>query len=235
VTQPGSPAGTPIPLCESLISHPWFFDFSFRLPNMADTLSACHECDLLQVLPDPHHGLMRVQCSRCGAELHQHHAQEHEKPLALMLAVTILFILANSFPIIGIESAGLEQSATILGAGESLWKEHMKLVAGLVLFTTLIAPGLEILALTTILACLQFRWRPPGLRTLMRIAVRSRPWSMVEVFVMGVLVSVVKLSHLATIYTGIALWSYGILILLFAGAMSMLNPQALWGEIRPNE
>ena len=202
---------------------------------MADTLSACHECDLLQVLPDPYHGLMRVQCSRCGAELHQHHAQEHEKPLALMLAVTILFILANSFPIIGIESAGLEQSATILGAVESLWKEHMKLVAGLVLFTTLIAPGLEILALTTILACLQFRWRPPGLRTLMRIAVRSRPWSMVEVFVMGVLVSVVKLSHLATIYTGIALWSYGILILLFAGAMSMLNPQALWGEIRPNE
>jgi paraquat-inducible protein A len=58
---------------------------------------------------------------------------------------------------------------------------------------------------------------------------------MVEVFVMGVLVSVVKLSHLAHIYAGIALWSYGILILLFAGAMSMLNPQALWAEIKPNE
>ena len=201
---------------------------------MADTLSACHECDLLQVLPDPHDS-KRVKCSRCGAELHQHHVLDHEKPLALMFAVTILFILANSFPIIGIETAGLEQSATILGAVGSLWDEHMKMVAGLVLFTTLIAPGLEIVALTTLLACLQFRWHPPGLRTLMRIAVRSRPWSMVEVFVMGVLVSVVKLSHLAHIYAGIALWSYGILILLFAGAMSMLNPQALWSEIKPNE
>lgn len=201
---------------------------------MADTVTACHECDLLQALP-PYSGATQVKCVRCGAEMHQHLAVDHEKPLALMLAVTTLFILANSFPIIGIETAGLEQSATILGAVESLWKEHMKLVAGLVLFTTLIAPGLEIVALTAILACLQFKCRPPGLRTLMRIAVRSRPWSMVEVFVMGVLVSVVKLSHLAHIYTGIALWSYGLLILLFAGAMSLINPQALWAEIKPHE
>ena len=69
----------------------------------------------------------------------------------------------------------------------------------------------------------------------MRVAVRSRPWSMVEVFVMGVLVSVVKLSHLAHIYAGVALWSYGLLILLFAAAMSLLNPQALWAEIKPND
>jgi len=201
---------------------------------MADNLSACLECDLLQVLPHSNDS-KRVKCSRCGAELHQHHALNHEKPLALMFAVSILFVLANSFPIIGIETAGLEQSATILGAVKSLWDEQMKLVAGLVLFTTLIAPGLEIIALTGLLACLHLKWRPRGLRTLMRIAVRSRPWSMVEVFVMGVLVSVVKLSHLAHIYAGIALWSYGILILLFAGAMSLINPQALWSEIKPNE
>ncbi|MEY4684425.1 MAG: hypothetical protein RLZ25_884 [Pseudomonadota bacterium] len=201
---------------------------------MVETLSACHECDLLQLLPDVP-GLTQAKCARCGAEMHQHQPLDHEKPLALMLAVTILFILANSFPIIAIETAGLHQSATILGAVQSLWQENMKLVAGLVLFTTLIAPGLEILALTALLVCLQFKLRPSGLRTLMRIAVRSRPWSMVEVFVMGVLVSVVKLSHLAQIYTGIALWSYGLLILLFAGAMTLVNPQALWAEIKPDE
>lgn len=201
---------------------------------MADALSACHECDLLQVIPEAQ-GSRRFKCSRCGAELHHHHTLDHERPLALLLAVSILFVLANSFPIISIETAGIEQSTTILGAVQGLWQEHMKLVAGLVLFTTLIAPGLEIIALTILVACLQFRLRPPGLRTLMRVAVRSRPWSMVEVFVMGVLVSVVKLSHLAHIYAGVALWSYGLLILLFAAAMSLLNPQALWSEIKPND
>ncbi len=201
---------------------------------MAELLSACHECDLLQVIPVLP-GSTRVKCARCGAELHHHQPVDHERPLALMLAVTILFFLANNFPIIGIETAGIEQSTTILGAVQSLWHEHMRLVAGLVLFTTLIAPGLEIMALTLLLICLQFRLRPPGLRTLMRVAVRSRPWSMVEVFVMGVLVSVVKLSHLAHIYAGVALWSYGLLILLFAAAMSLLNPQALWAEIKPND
>ena len=201
---------------------------------MADNLSACHECDLLQVHPD-HFVDAGIRCVRCGAELHQHYPADPEKPLALMMAATILFVIANSHPIIAIESAGLEQSATILGAVESLWKDHMEFVAGLVLFTTFIAPGLEILALTSILTCIHYRLHPPGLRILMRIAVNSRPWSMVEVFVMGVLVSVVKLSHLAHIYTGIALWSYGLLILLFAGAMSHLNPQALWAKIKPDE
>ena len=201
---------------------------------MADDLSSCHECDLLQVIPELPRS-QRVKCCRCGAELHHHQPVDHERPLALMLAVTILFFLANSFPIIGIETAGIEQSTTILGAVHSLWQEHMRLVAGLVLLTTFVAPGLEIMALTVLLACLQFHLRPPGLRTLMRVAVRSRPWSMVEVFVMGVLVSVVKLSHLAHIYAGIALWSYGLLILLFAGAMSLLNPQALWAEIKPDD
>lgn len=201
---------------------------------MADTLSACHECDLLQLIPEQT-GITRLKCSRCGAELHHHQSVDHEKPLALMMAVSILFLVANSFPIIGIETAGIEQSTTILGAVQCLWQEHMRLVAGLVLFTTLIAPGLEIMALTVLLTCLQFHLRPPGLRSLMRVAVRSRPWSMVEVFVMGVLVSVVKLSHLAQIYAGIALWSYGLLILLFAAAMSLVNPQALWAEIKPDE
>lgn len=204
------------------------------LDGMNSPLASCHECDLLQVLPADALVKTSLRCSRCGAPIHGQSQANHATPLALILAAFILFIVANCYPIISIETAGIVRSATILGAVQSLWEEDMPLVAGLVLVTTLLAPAIELLGLTIILACIQFGWRSNGLRVLMGLAVRSRPWSMVEVFVMGVLISVVKISHLANISPGPALWSYGLLILVFSAALANVDSQALWEEIEPD-
>ena len=201
--------------------------------NATDSLLICHECDLLQTLPGAdEHALLT--CSRCGASLHGKEPTNLELPLALLWTVVILFTIANLFPIISIETTGMHRSASIIGAVRTLWDEDMKLVSALVFTTTVLAPGLEIAALTTILSCIHFKKQPQGLRLLMHITTRSRPWSMVEVFVLGVLVSVVKLSHLAHISAGIALWSYGALILLFAAATANLEPRLLWARLNPD-
>ena len=100
-----------------------------------------------------------------------------------------------------------------------------------VFVTTLLAPAFEIFTLIFILCAAQLGWRLPGLASLLRLAVATRPWSMVEVLMLGVLVSVVKLAHLAHITPGIALWSYGALIVLFAAAMATLDTHELWERL----
>ena len=193
-------------------------------------LIACHECDLLQrvITLDP--GGEAV-CPRCGAELYRNNPNGLPRTLALLLASAMMFLLANAFPIVTIDTQGLHRSASLFSACQALWAEDMPLVAALVFITTLLAPAFEILTLTSIIAVVLLGWRLPGLSRLLRLAVATRPWSMVEVLMLGVLVSVVKLSHLAHITPGIALWSYGALIILFAAAMASLDIHELWERL----
>lgn len=195
----------------------------------APRLIACRECDLLQkeiALPE---GTVAA-CARCGAVLYRNPAGGPERTLALLSAAAILFVLANAFPIVGIESRGSRHAATLFGAVAALWAEHMPLVAGLVLFTTILAPAFELFTLIFILAAARSRM-PLPLAALLRLALSVRPWSMIEVFMLGVLVAVVKLSKLATIEPGIALWCYAALIVLFAAAMAGFDPHALWARL----
>lgn len=199
--------------------------------DLPDSVVVCLECDLLQSLPESPVNEELLTCCRCGSPLHHQENGSLEVPLALMWAVAILFTIANVFPIISLDASGIHRSASIIEAVQTLWQEDMQLVSVLVLTTTVLAPGLEILALTTLLTCIHWRIYPPGLHTLLHMTAHCRPWSMVEVFVLGVLVSVVKLSHLAHISAGIALWSYAGVILLFAAASAHLEPKSLWAQL----
>lgn len=191
---------------------------------------ACHECDLLQrEIPLPAGGTAR--CPRCGATLYRNNPGGLDRALALLLAAAILFILANVFPIVAIETQGTRNATTLLGAVMSLWSEDMPMVAGLVFFTTLLAPAFELFTLIFILVAVRLGFRAGPLPAVLRAVLGTRPWSMVEVFMLGVLVAVVKLSHLAHIEPGVALWSYGALILIFAAAMACFDAHALWNRL----
>lgn len=170
-------------------------------------------------------------CPRCGAELYRDNPNGPQRALALLIACALLFFVANVFPIVSIETQGIRRSASLFSAVQTLWDEDMAAVAGLVFVTTLLAPAFEIFTLIFILCAAQLGWRLPGLAPLLRLAVATRPWSMVEVLMLGVLVSVVKLAHLAHITPGIALWSYGALIVLFAAAMATLDTHELWERL----
>ncbi len=197
---------------------------------MTQRLIACHECDLLQrAVALPPGG--EAVCPRCGAELYRDNPNGPQRALALLIACALLFFVANVFPIVSIETQGIRRSASLFSAVQTLWDEDMAAVAGLVFVTTLLAPAFEIFTLIFILCAAQLGWRLPGLASLLRLAVATRPWSMVEVLMLGVLVSVVKLAHLAHITPGIALWSYGALIVLFAAAMATLDTHELWERL----
>lgn len=189
--------------------------------NSSSNLIACQDCDLLQretVLP---RGGVAV-CGRCGAVLYRNNPGNVERTLALTVAAAVLFAISNIFPIVGIESQGNRNASTLFGAVLTLWNDRMELVAGLVFITTMLIPALELGVMIFLLAAP----RPPPV--VLRLVLAIRPWAMVEVFMLGLLVSVQKLSHLATIVPGVALWSFGALMVLFAGLTATFNVNDLW-------
>lgn len=194
------------------------------------TLIGCPECDLLQYAPPPPiQGVVR--CCRCGATLFRLHPQGLERALAFYLGTLILFVIANVFPIVGLTINGEYIQTTLIGAAKVMYSADMVLVAGLVLVTTFAAPLMQILTMIYLLLPAYCRRRPPHAQLIFRSLTVVRPWGMVEVFVVGVLVSLVKLAHLATVIPGIALWGFGGVMLLMAAAVSSFDARELWARL----
>jgi paraquat-inducible protein A len=193
------------------------------------TLIACHDCDLLQCEPLlPLHAIAR--CGRCGAELYRHHVDSVDRSLACALGAIVLFAVANTFPIVGLKAAGDLVETTLLGGVQALYAQHMRLVAGLVLLTTIVTPLTELIALVYLLLPLKFNRTPPGMPTVFRTLRLAHAWSMIEVFMLGILVALAKLAHIATVVPGPALWAFGALMLLLVAASAAFDPRELWAK-----
>lgn len=194
----------------------------------AHPLIACHDCDLVQHEVPLAPGAVAT-CARCKAELYRNSRWGETHTLALSLTAAILFTIANLYPILGIESQGNRHESTLFGAVQSLWQEDMGLVAGLVFVTILLVPALEL----TLLIWLHLTSRLTNALApqALRVVIALQPWRMVEVFMLGLLVSVVKLSNLAQIIPGVALWSFAALLPLFALLNSTFNPRTFWAAM----
>ncbi len=174
------------------------------------SLIACRECDLLQreiVLPPGG----TACCSRCGAVLHRSKPDSLDRTLAFTVGAAVLFILANVFPVVGLEAQGNRTSTTLFGTVRTLHDQGMTSVAVLVFVTTILMPMLDIGAMLYMLLPIRLGVVPKGLPAMFRLIQTVRPWGMVEVFMLGTLVSLAKLSHIAAVRPGIALWSFGML------------------------
>jgi len=188
---------------------------------------ACHECDLLQrEVTLPRGGV--AHCRRCGAILYRDSPDSLDRTLALSLAAAVLFLLANTFPVIGIELQGNRSAVNLFGAVSSIWAQEMKLIALLVLITTILIPAFELAMIIYLLLSLKFLQMPPGTALILRMLQSMKPWGMVEIFMLGVLVALVKLSHDFIIIPGVALWSFGGLTLMLAAVASTFNARELW-------
>lgn len=168
-----------------------------------------------------------ARCTRCGTELDRHPGQLRQKILPLTIAGLIMFLIANFFPIVEIQFRGLRSETTLLGAVSILYAEGMSLVAFLVLVTTLLFPVAQLLILAYLLAFLSLDRHPQGFVTLVRLLQSLRPWGMVEVFLLGIVVALVKLYSLANVVLGPALLAFAVLTVLLTVVLSF-NPGEFW-------
>lgn len=195
-------------------------------------LIACHECDLLQ-RDIPLNPGCTASCRRCGAVLYRNATDSIDRTLAYASAASILFLVANLFPIFSIEVQGDRSAITLFGAVLSLWDQGMELISLLVFLTAIVAPAVELVSLLSILVPLRLGLTPPGYTLFMRTLQFIEPWGMVEVFMLGVLVSLVKLTHNFRVIPGFALWSFGLLTLLLAAAAASFSARDVWNRVDP--
>jgi len=194
-------------------------------------LIACKDCDLLQYRPAGLQGHVVLRCSGCGGVLHESSRHGLERTLALALGALVLFLVSNVFPIVGLELNDNRTEVELYGAVTALFNQGEHFIAGIVTLTTMVVPAIEVLALVYMLLPLYLGRVPRFIAPVFRIVHACKPWGMVEVFMLGVLVSVVKLANFASVLPGVALWSFGALILLMAAAALSFNPSDLWARV----
>jgi paraquat-inducible protein A len=197
------------------------------MPAPHKTLIACHECDLL-LKEIPLSQGKAACCCCCGATLYRNLPDSINRSLALTVAAAVLYLVANSFPILGINLQGNGNAVTLLQAVHELWKQDMPLVSSLTFITAILVPALELCLMLYLLLPLHRGQLLPGTSQVMRLLQAIKPWGMVEVFMLGILVSLVKLVQDFKIIPGVALWSFGGLTLLLAALASSFNPRDVW-------
>jgi len=193
------------------------------------SLIICEHCDSVYQRP----ALARRQtahCLRCGALLEKARHLNADQLLALTLAAAILFLFANAFPIMQIGLQGLSNEATLWGTVEALAYGRITPIALVAGLSIIFAPGLQIILLAWVLVYARDGQIAPGFRACMRALEHLRPWSMLDVCLLGILVAIIKLGGMLDAHPGIGLWAMAILtilILLIAGR----DVRGLWDDM----
>lgn len=193
---------------------------------MSQKLVVCPECDALYRRRPLDIG-ESARCTRCHAILYRRLRRRPEHVLALVVAALVTFVIANTFPIVELNVQGIHNQATLVGSVAALLNEGRPLVAVLVGATTMMFPLLELLALCALLVLAELRRPTPLFGALWHFVHVLRPWGMIEVFMLGVVVALIKLTHLAQVVPGVALWAFGVLTLLL-GSIVSYDLRCLW-------
>ncbi|MFK3789155.1 MULTISPECIES: paraquat-inducible protein A [Pseudomonas] len=184
-----------------------------NLPKLPlEALVACHECDLL-MRREPLEPGEKSCCPRCGYELavHRHHWQS--RSLALVLTALLLYIPANFLPIMHLTLLGQTRSETVWSGVLGLFESGMQGVAVVVLLSSMAIPLLKLLCQLLVLLSLRFKLARRSGMSLYRVYHHLREWGMLEVYLFGILVSIVKLIDIADLSLGIGLACFVALLL----------------------
>ncbi len=195
----------------------------------SQSLVSCGVCHLLVRKPSGA-GDPPGRCPRCGAVLHSRKPDSIARTWALVIAALVFYVPANVLPITQVTSLGVVQSDTILSGVIYFIHSGMWPIALVIFIASVFVPLLKLLILMLLLVSVQrrLRWRPKDRTRLYRITEAIGRWSMVDIFVVTILVALVHLGALANIeaQAGAAFFAAVVVITIFA-AMSF-DPRLIW-------
>jgi len=195
---------------------------------LAASCAVCHDCGLLSRLPK--HSSGRVACPRCGAGLHARKLRTLERTWALVIAACLCYLPANLLPIMQITSLGRAQADTIMSGVIYLLTHGMWPLAVVVFTASIFVPILKIVILISLLVSVhrRARWRPVERTRLYRLTETIGRWSMVDVFVVTILVALVHLGNLATVEAKPGAVFFGAVVVLTMLAAESFDPRLIW-------
>jgi paraquat-inducible protein A len=192
---------------------------------------ACPDCDLLQRIPQlPPGG--KARCPRCGEILATRPSDPLDLPLALTVTAAIVFLVANTAPLMGLSVVGRHASTTIAGGAYEMWQQGQQVTAVIVAFCAVIAPAGYILFMLTVLVSVRRPPAPKWVGEMLRWAYSMQPWSMSEVMMLGILVALIKIAELATVTAGVGMYAIGALVMLFPAIMVTFDAREIWQRVQ---
>lgn len=194
--------------------------------NPSTPLLICEHCDSVYRRRELARGEM-ARCLRCDALLERRQWFDIEGLLALAITGLILFLIANSWPVMSIGLGGQLQGTTLWGMAVFMWNDGYPLIAAITVFTLLAVPFLRMSGIVWMLVWARRGIRAPGFVGILVVLAWIRPWAMVEVFVLGVLVAIVKSASYYDVVAGFGVVAYGALTVL-ATLASSVDLRGLW-------
>ncbi len=187
---------------------------------------ACHQLSHARRLPA--HG--RAFCTRCGARVYRRKPDSLARTWALILSASILYIPANLLPVMTVISFGKGAPDTILSGVKHLIEGGMWPLALLVFFASITVPVVKLLVLTSLLLSVQYKsqWRPRERTVLYRMTEAIGRWSMIDIFMISILIALVKLEAVATIEPGAGAISFAAVVILTMFAAISFDPRLIW-------
>ena len=200
------------------------------MARVEGSLIVCEECGLAHRWQPLGHGAV-ARCSRCEAVMARSHRMSIDAVLALTVAAAAAYLVAINAPLLTLTLRGPTESASLIEAIVTAWTDGEPLVAAVSALTALIAPAAFVALRLYVLFPLSVGVKPPGFAWCVRALHQASRWNMVEVFTIGVLLSLVRLAGLADAAPGPGLFALGALTVLFASIESA-GLKHLWWHVQ---
>ncbi len=191
---------------------------------------ACHGCDLLVAVAGLEDG-QTASCPRCGGFLTRYRADAYDRVLAFSISGLVLLVLANSYSFLSFSASGLESVMTLAQTPGALWEYDMPAMAFIVAAFIIVIPAAVLLLMVLLCIPLRRGQYTPWLAHAARGVFLAQNWAMVEVFIIGVIVALVKIASMATVTLGISFWAYAAFSICFILAISSLDRYQCWQRI----
>ena len=195
-------------------------------------LLRCHDCGQLS-RTRPMQAGREPRCPRCDAPLHARTPKSMARTWALLVAAYVAYVPANILPVSHTISFGDASSPTILSGVRGFMIEGDVLVGLLLFFASIVVPLLKLVVITWMLISVQFRWRwrPRDRTATFRLIRAIGRWSMLDLFVLSVVVALLRLQNIVTFDPGPAATWFGIVVVLTMFAAETFDPRLLWDAL----
>lgn len=176
-------------------------------------------------------------CPRCGARLHSRKPNSISRTWAFLIAAYILYIPANLLPIMETRSLFSEQGDTIMSGVVFLWISGSWPLALVVFSASIVIPMLKLIALTVLTISVQRKsvWQPHQRASLYRVVGLVGRWSMLDIYVVTLLVALVQLKSFGVIHAGPGAIAFGSVVVLTLLSAKSFDPRYIWDFVKTDD
>jgi len=192
----------------------------------------CHTCGLIRPFSEHLH-----HCDRCRGKMHFRAIDSLERTSALLVSAALMLIPANLLPVMTIKMVGKGNPDTIISGIIHLFEGGLWGLAMIVLIASIVVPGLKLSAMSFLIYSVKNKstWKPRDRTLLYRVTEVVGAWSMVDVFLVGLLSGLVQLGFLATVEPGLGVVFFGAAVILTMLAASSFDPRLIWDEAKDSK